>query len=291
MAEKIRAMLQEYREGRISRREFIHKAVALTGSLAAATTFADALFASAAHGAQVDPNDSGLKSGDVQYPGTGGTVFGYLSRPAAAGKYPAIVIISDNQGLVDHFRDVARRYAKEGYIALVPDVFSRHGGTAKVNPKGTGVRNYAELAPDEAVSEFVDAGYSYLKSLPEVRSDRLGITGFCWGGGQAYLNTTQVRGLRAAVIFYGETPQPVERLERIEAPVFVHYAESDERITGRVPQTEAAMKKYNKSYEYKIYPGTQHAFFHDQRPDRYQPEAAKEAWGRTVEFFKKHLQG
>jgi len=290
MAEKIRELVQQYHEGNISRREFTYKAMAFTGSLAAATVFADALFAPAAYGAQVDANDPGLKSGDVQFPGQKGNVFGYLSRPAAAGKYPAIVIISDNQGLGDHFRDVARRYAKEGYIALVPDIFSRHGGTAKVNPKGTGVSNFPELAPDEAVAEYINAGYSYLKTLPEVRGDRLGITGFCWGGGQAYLNTTQVRGLRAAVIFYGETPKPLELLERIEAPVLAHYAERDERITGAVPQTEAAMKKYNKSYEYKIYAGAQHAFFHDQRPDRYHPEAAKEAWSRTLAFFKKHLQ-
>jgi len=290
MEEKIEAMLQEYREGRISRREFIHKAIALTGSLAAATVFADALFAPSAYGAQVDPNDPGLKSGEVQYPGKDGAVAGYLARPAAAGKYPAIVIISDNQGLVDHFRDVARRYAKEGYVALVPDVFSRHGGTAKVNPKGTGVRNLGELAPADVVAEYISAGYSYLKSLPEVRGDRLGITGFCWGGGQAYLNATRVRGLRAAVIFYGETPDPVDLLERLETPVLAHYAERDKRITSGVPETEAAMKKYNKSYEYKIYPGAEHAFFHDQRPDRYHPEAAKEAWSRTLEFFKKHLQ-
>ena len=290
MVENIKELVQQCHEGTISRREFTYKAIAICGSLAAATVFADALFPPDAYSAQVDANDPGLKSGDVQFPGREGNVLGYLSRPAAAGKYPAIVIISDNQGLGDHVRDVARRYAKEGYVALVPDMFSRHGGTAKVNPKGTGVSNLQELAPDDAVAEYINAGYSYLKTLPDVRGDRLGITGFCWGGGQAYLNTTRVRGLRAAVIFYGETPEPLELLERIEAPVLAHYAERDQRITGTVPQTEAAMKKYNKSYEYKIYPGAQHAFFHDLRPDRYHPEAAKEAWSRTLAFFKKHLQ-
>src|SRR3972149_822114 len=192
MEEKIEAMLQEYREGRISRREFIHQAIALTGSLAAATVFADALFAPSAYGAQVASNDPGLKSGDVQYPGKDGTVAGYLA-----------------------------------------------------------------LAPDSAVAEYVNAGFSYLKSLPEVRGDRLGITGFCWGGGHAYLNATRVRGLRAAVIFYGETPDPVDLLERLETPVLAHYAERDKRITSGGPATEAAVKKYNKSYEYKIYPGAE----------------------------------
>jgi carboxymethylenebutenolidase len=290
MPEEIKALVEEYRDGRISRRDFIQKAVVLTGSLAAATSLIDSLLSPSAHAAQTDPNDPGLKSGDVQYTGKAGTVFAYLSRPAAAGKYPAIIIISDNAGLVDHFRDIARRYAKEGYVALVPDVFSRHGGTAKINPKGIGLSNWRELVPDDAVTEEIDAGVTYLKSLPEVRGDRLGLTGFCGGGGMAFAAATRVRGFKALVIFYGETPEPIESVNNIEASVLVHYAEKDPRVTGGVPATEEAMKKYNKSYTYKIYPATQHAFFHDGRADRYAPEAAKEAWSRTLEFFKKHLQ-
>jgi carboxymethylenebutenolidase len=288
--EEIKKLVEEYRDGKISRREFIQKAVILTGSMAAATSLIDSLLSPSAHAAFTDPNDPALKSGEVQYPGKAGTVFGYLSRPSAAGKYPAIVIISDNQGLGDHFRDVARRYAKEGYVALVPDVFSRHGGTAKVNPKGTGVSNYRELAPQEALTEDIDAGFTYLKSLPEVRGDRLGVMGFCWGGDRAFGAATQVRGLRALVVFYGESPQPLDLVKNLEASVLAHYAEKDPRVTNGVAATEEAMKKYGKSYTYKIYPGAGHAFFHDARPDRYNAEAAKEAWGRTLEFFKKNLQ-
>jgi len=290
VAEEIKKLAEEYRDGKISRREFIQKAVVLTGSLAAATSLIDSLLGPAAHAAQTDPNDPGLKSSEVQYPGKAGTLFGYLSRPSAAGKYPAIIVISDNLGLVDHFRDIARRYAKEGYVALVPDVLSRHGGTAKANPKGAGVRNIGELAPVEALTEDIDAGFTYLKSLPEVRGDRLGITGFCWGGGMTFTASTRVRGLKAVVVFYGDSPQPLELVKNIEAPILAHYAEKDPRITNAVPATEEAMKKYNKSYTYKIFPGAQHAFFSDERPDRYHPEAAKEAWGRTLEFFKKQLQ-
>jgi carboxymethylenebutenolidase len=106
----------------------------------------------------------------------------------------------------------------------------------------------------------------------------------------AFAAATRVRGFKALVIFYGETPEPIESVNNIEASVLVHYAEKDPRVTGGVPATEEAMKKYNKSYTYKIYPATQHAFFHDGRADRYAPEAAKEAWSRTLEFFKKHLQ-
>jgi len=190
-----------------------------------------------------------------------------LRLPAGGAEHPpgdALRVIGGEKG--DHFRDVARRYAKEGYVALVPDVFSRHGGTAKVNPQGTGVRNYFELAPVEAVTEDTDAGFTYLKSLPEVRGDRLGLTAFCWGGDMAFRAATQVRGLRALVVFYGRTPSPEDLLQQIEAPVLAHHGELDKGITGRVPQSEAAMKKYNKPYEYKIYAGAQHAFFHDGRP-------------------------
>jgi carboxymethylenebutenolidase len=290
MAEEIKKLVEEYRDGKISRREFIQKAVLLTGSLAAATTLIDSLLAAPVDAAFTDPNEPGLKSSEVQYPGKAGAVFGYLSKPSAAGKYPAIVIISDNQGIGDHFRDLARRYAKDGYVALVPDVFSRQGGTAKVNPKGTGISNFRELAPLDAVTEDIDAGFTYLKSLPEVRGDRLGLTGFCWGGDMAFGAATQVRGLRALVVFYGESPQPLDLVKNIEAPVLVHYGEKDPRVTNGVPATEEAMKKYNKSYTYKIYSGAGHAFFHDGRADRYNAEAAKEAWSRTLEFFKKNLQ-
>jgi carboxymethylenebutenolidase len=207
-----------------------------------------------------------------------------------AGKYPAIIVISDNAGLVDHFRDVARRYAKEGYVVLVPDIFSRHGGTAKVNPKGTGLSNFRELAPVAAVTEDIDAGIAYLKVLPDVRGDRFGLTGFCGGGDMAFAAATKVRGLRALVLYYSRSPQPIELIKNVETPVLAHYAGEDPGVNKGIPATEEAMKKYNKSYAYKVYPGARHAFFHDQRPDRYNPDAAKEAWSRTLEFFNKNLK-
>jgi carboxymethylenebutenolidase len=211
--------------------------------------------------------------------------------PSAAGKYPAIIAIHETSGLTDHNRDVVRRFAKEGYVALVPDLLSRHGGTAKANPTGTGLSNFRELAPNDAVTEDVEAGLNYLKSLPEVRADRLGLTGFCWGGGRAFDAATRIRGLRALVVYYGESPEPLDLVKNIEAPVLAHYGEEDPRITKGVPATEEAMKKHNKSYTYKIYPKAKHAFNNDTTADRYNPEAAKEAWARTLEFFNKQLKG
>ena len=290
MPEEIKELVEEYRDGKISRRDFIQKAVTLTGSLAAANSLIDALMPSGAKAAMVPETDPDILTHNVEYQGKAGPVFAYLARPVKAGKYPAIIVISDNAGLIDHFRDVARRYAKQGYVVLVPDVFSRHGGTAKINPKGTGVSKFRELAPADAVTEDIDAGFAYLKMLPDVRGNRLGLTGFCWGGEMAFAAATKVRGINALVVFYGRSPDPLERLKDLQAPVLVHYGEKDPEITKGVPATEAAMKKYNKSYTYKIYPGAQHAFFHDLRPDRYDAEAAKETWNRTLEFFNKYLK-
>jgi carboxymethylenebutenolidase len=291
MPEEIKKLVEEYKDGLISRRDFIQKAIVVTGSLAAASSLFDSLgLKSLTYAAQVDPNDSGLTSTTVQFPGPGGTISGYLTKPKAAGKYPAIIVIHENRGINDHIRDVARRLAKEGFVALAPDFLSRKGGTPKVNPKDEGLSNISELAPPGAVAEDVGAAATYLKGLADVRGDRIGLTGFCWGGQQAFNSATQVRGLKAVVVYYGRTPNPPELLEKIEAPVMAHYGGEDKPISDTVPTTEAAMKKFNKSYTYKIYPGAKHAFNNDTNADRYNPDAAKEAWGKTVEFFKKNLQ-
>ena len=290
MAEEIKKLVEEYRDGRISRREFIQKAVVLTGSLAAATSLIDSLLSPSAYAAQVDPNDPGLTSGPVQFSGPAGTISGYQAKPKASGKYPAIIVIHENRGINDHIRDVARRFAKEGFVAVAPDFLSRKGGTEKVNPKDEGLANMSELAPASGVAEDVGAALAYLKGLSEVRGDRVGLVGFCWGGQNTFNAATQVRGLRAVVVYYGRSPNPLDLVEKIEAPVMAHYGGEDKPISDTVPATEAAMKKYNKSYAYKIYPGAKHAFNNDVNPDRYNPEAAKEAWGKTVEFFKKNLQ-
>lgn len=290
MAEEIKELLQEYQQGKITRRDFILKAVAITGSLAAANALLGPFFSSPLHAAQVDPDDPDLNSSDVQYAGKAGPVFAYLSRPKAAGKYPGLVVIHQNSGLNDHIRDVARRFAKEGYVALAPDFLSRLGGTQKANPTGEGLAKMREMAPVQAVTEDTDAGFGYLRRLPEVRGDRLGITGFCWGGQMTFAAATQVRGLKAVVVYYGWSPKPIDLVKNIEAPLLAHYGGEDASVSKGIPDTEAAMKKYGKSFTYKIYPGAKHAFNDDTRADRYHPEAAKEAWGRTLQFFKQHLK-
>jgi len=290
MPEKFKQLIREYRDGKVTRRQFMRKAAAITGSLVIADNLLERLAISPAYAAEVDAKDPAVSSREVEYPGKAGTVFGYLARPSTEGKYPAIIVIHANQGLNEYTRDIARRLAKQGYVALAVDYLSRHGGTKKANPKGEGLSNIRELAPWQAVAEDTDAGYAYLKKLPEVRGDRLGLIGFCWGGEMTFSTATEVRGLNAVVVFYGRSPQPLDRVEKIQAPVLAHYGEKDPGVNQDIRATEEAMKKYHKSYVYKIYPGAQHGFHTDTSPERYHPEAAKEAWAKTLDFFRKNLQ-
>jgi carboxymethylenebutenolidase len=147
MAEQIRELIRQYQDGKITRREFIFKAVALTGSLAVSHALIDALAHSHACAAEVDPNDPALLCHDVEYAGRATPIYGYLARPTAIRKFPAIIIIHANQGLNDYTGDVARRLAKQGYVSLAVDFLSRHGGTKKVNPKGEGLGNIRDLVP------------------------------------------------------------------------------------------------------------------------------------------------
>ena len=290
MAEELKKLIHEYETGGISRREFIRQAVIATGSLAAANSLIGGLLPPDLYAAQVAPNDRDVLTHNVSYEGKAGLVAGYLARPMRAGQYPGLIVIHENRGLDDYARDVARRFAKEGYVALAPDFLSRQGGTMKANPQGTGLPNIRELAPSQGVVEDAEAGIRYLRVLPDVRRDRMGVVGFCWGGGMAFITATQARDLKAVVVYYGASPSPLDLVKDIQAPILANYGEKDPNINKGIPDTEAAMKKYNKVYDYKIYPGAQHAFNNDSNPERYDAKAAKEAWERTMEFFKKNLK-
>ena len=220
MAEKLKELLREYQEGGISRREFMRQAVIITGSLAAANSLIGGLLPLDSYAAQVAPNDPDVLTHNVSYEGKAGPVAGYLARPMKAGQYPGLIVIHENRGLDDHVRDVTRRFAKEGYVALAPDFLSRQGGTMTANPKGGGLPNIRELAPSQGVVEDTDAGIRYLGVLPDVRRDRMGVVGFCWGGGMAFITATQIPQLgtqtpqlRAVVVYYGASPSPVELVQ------------------------------------------------------------------------------
>jgi carboxymethylenebutenolidase len=289
MAEEVKRLLQEFRAGKISRREFIRQAILVTGSLAAANSMIEALRPAEATAAQVAPNDPDLVTHNVKYDGKAAPIMAYLARPLKAGKYPAVVVIHENRGLNDHIRDVARRFAKQGYVALAPDFLSRKGGTAEVSPTGQGISNIREIAPWQTVAEDAASGFAYLKVLPDVRGDKQGLVGFCWGGEMTFAAATQIPTLSAAVVYYGRSPNPLDLVQRIKAPVMAHYGEKDPGVNKGISETEAAMKKYGKVYDYKIYPGALHAFNNDTGP-AYHAEAAKEAWQKTLGFLGKNLQ-
>jgi carboxymethylenebutenolidase len=290
MAETIEKLRQEYRYGIISRREFIQRAVVLTGSLAAATGLIDLLLSSEAPAAQVDPNDPALTSSDVKFAAPdGAAISGYLSRPKGESRRPAVVVVHGWDGINDHIRDVARRLATAGYVALAPDLLSRQGGTSSF-PNSEAAIEAGRKLDDEIITKDLTGGINYLKGQSFVRASKIGVIGFCWGGGKALMFTTRSKDLAASVIYYGANPRNLEDVKNITAPVLGQYGGADDRITSGVPKLEETMKKYGKSFEYKIYAGAPHAFNSDNDPESYREEAAKEAWSRTLAFFKKYLQ-
>lgn len=290
MAEKLKELIREYEEGKISRREFMRQAMMVTGGLAAANSLMDSLILSSSYAAEVAPDDPAILTHNVQYEGKAGPVFAYLARPVKAGKYPAVIVVHENAGLSDHIRDVARRLAKQGFVALAPDYLSRLGGTMKVTPKGEGLAKIREMVPWQNVAEDTASGFAYLRVLPDVRGDQQALLGFCWGGEMTFAAATQIPTLDAVVVYYGRSPDPLDLVQKIRAPVMAHYGEKDAGVNKGIPETEAAMKKYNKTYDYKIYSGAQHAFNNEANSERYQAQASKEAWERTLTFLKKNLK-
>ena len=275
---------------KISRREFLHKSALVAGSAVAANALGDFLASASANAAQVEPSDPALTSGEVKFNATDGTsIGGYLTRPKGDAARPAVVVIHPWDGLSDHIRDVARRLAKAGYVALAPDLLSRQGGTSSFASSEAAIAAGRKLDNADITKDLI-GGINYLKRQSFVGASKIGVIGFCWGGGKALMFTTRSKDLAAAVIYYGDNPANLDDVKNITAPVLGQYGGADERITSGVPQLEAAMKKYGKSFEYKIYPGAPHGFNSDTSPRSYREEAAKEAWGRTLEFFKKNLQ-
>jgi carboxymethylenebutenolidase len=290
MPEGLEQLLESYRRGMITRREFLRRAMLWTGSMTVASSLLDSLVPGTAHANQVDPNDPALISADIKYPATDGTSIGaYVTRPKADGRRPAVIVISDNGGLDEHNRDVGRRLAKAGFVAIVPDVLSREGGTSSL-PNREGVAKAIGKLTDDNLMKDLQGAHNYIKGQSFVQANKVGVVGFCWGGGKTFLLTTQNKDLAASVIYYGPIPQDLDGVKNITAPVLGHYGELDKPISSQVPRLAEEMKKHGKSYEYKIYPDAPHAFNSDIRPDRYRPEAAKEAWERTLEFFNKHFE-
>ncbi len=206
-------------------------------------------------------------------------------RPAtpAAAKLPAVLVVHENRGLNPHIEDVARRLALENFLAFAPDALLPLGGYPGDEDKAREL--FSKLDQAKTHEDFVAAS-SFATSLPG-SSGKLGVVGFCYGGGIANFLATRLAGLRAAVAFYGIAP-PSEKVTSIRARLLVHFADSDERINASWPAYEAALKAAGVKYEAFTYPGTQHGFHNDTTP-RYEPAAARLAWQRTVGFLHREL--
>ncbi|MEW5959679.1 MAG: dienelactone hydrolase family protein [Chloroflexota bacterium] len=233
----------------------------------------------------VPEGDPTVGANDVTFPSQGVEITAYLARPAADGVYPAILVCHENRGLTPHIRDVARRFAKAGYVALALDLLAREGGTAALNADQ--IPALLSDAPAERhVGDFA-AGLEYLQTLAYVDGNRIGMTGYCFGGGITWRCAVALPDLKAAVPFYGPAPD-LAQVPNIEAAVFGVYAELDERITPGKDPLEQALQTAGKTYQMKVYPGVNHAF-HNDTGERYDETQATQAWQDTLDWFAQYV--
>jgi carboxymethylenebutenolidase len=280
-------LYDEYCHGDIDRREFLHRASLLTVGGVSALAMAEALLPRYARAQTISFTDQRIKARYVSYPspgGTSGTMRGYLVQPSGQGPFPSVLVIHENRGLNPYIEDVARRVATEGFLALAPDGLSPVGGYPGNDDEGRALQ--ATLDQGKLRTDMVNSA-RHLKGNA-LSSGKLGVTGFCWGGGTTnFLAVTLGAELSAAVPFYGAAAETAG-VASIKAPLLIQYAENDERINAMWPAFEAALKASGVRYEMHMYPGTQHGFHNNSTP-RYHEPSAKLAWERTIGFFKKHL--
>ncbi|ASV31739.1 dienelactone hydrolase family protein [Maribacter cobaltidurans] len=234
---------------------------------------------------QIKPDDPKLKSEYINYesPKGGGSIKALLSRPAdSEGQLPGIVVVHENRGLNPHIEDVGRRAALAGFISIAPDALTPLGGYPGNDDDGRELQRKRDR--DEMLEDFI-AAFEYLKNHPEC-TGKVGVVGFCFGGWISNMMAVKVPDLSAAVPFYGG--QPTEDIDKINAPLLLHFGELDKRVNEGWPAYETALKGHGKKYEAFIYENANHGFHNDTTP-RYDREAAELAWKRTIDFFKKHL--
>ena len=311
---------EDYQEGRLSRRDALKLIVSVTGSLLIANSILAACMpppetdsppatnsptagppatnsstseatptsatSSASPYGTVMPDDPAIIAGQIAIPAADTDVIGYLAQPANGSTSPVILVCHENRGLTPHIQDVTRRFAKVGYVGLAVDLLSREGGTEAVGSENVpGL--LGNIAPDQFVEDF-KSGWRFLQDQPFADSRRVGMTGFCFGGGVTWQAAVHMPELLAAVPFYGPHPLSSD-VSSIQAKVLAIYGELDNRINSGIPGIEEAMSANNKVYEKVIYPNADHAFNNDTG-SRFNAEAAKDAWERTLAWFEKYVR-
>ena len=285
--EQVYELYDEYCHSEMERREFLRRASALVVVGGSGLAMAQALLPRYAAAQTVSFTDKRIKASYVNYDSPGGTsgrMRGYLVRPNGEGPFPAVIVIHENRGLNPYVEDVARRAAVEGFLALAPDGLSPVGGYPGNDDDGKRLQkslDQSKLKRDMLNSaEFVRAHAN--------STGKFGAVGFCWGGGVTnFLAVSMGGNLHAAVPFYGRAPSSDE-IANIRAPLLIQSAENDPRINAMWPEFEEALKANGVKYERHLYPGTRHGFHNNSTP-RYNEAAAKLAWDRTIEFYKRNL--
>ncbi len=299
---------EAYAQGRMARREFLRRIALMAGGAALAAPMLSSLGVAAASeeiaeaastgptlvaqtsGVTVPPDDPALEASMITYPRSGGAEpnIAYVAQPRGAGPYPGVVVVHENRGLLEHFKDVSRRLAKEGYIALAVDLAAPAGGTARFTDSAQVSALLGQTPPDQLVAMLRDA-FRRLQDVPGTRRDRIGTVGWCFGGGLVWRFITQEPGLKAAAPFYGSNP-PLDAVANIKAAVLAIYGGLDERIDAGIPAIREAMDRARVTYEVQIYPGANHAFFNDTG-QAYKKDAAEDAWRRVLGWFGRYLKG
>lgn len=284
MDQRIINLFDEYTHKPLSRKEFMQRLVQLAGSTALATTMLATLEPGYAQAATVAPEGDNMKEEDVSWAGDGAMVRGYLVHPKGRKKRGAVVVIHENRGLTPHIKDVTRRVAQAGYLALGVDALSVLGGTPVDEDKGREL--IGQLDETKNLNNYLRA-LDYLRARPDCNG-RTGCVGFCWGGAMANKLAVADPKLNAAVAYYGTQPKDAD-LSHIKAALMLHYAGLDERVNAGMAAYETALKAAGVQFEQFVYPGVNHAFNNDSSPARYNAEAAQLAWGRTLRLCKEKL--
>jgi carboxymethylenebutenolidase len=282
MDQQIINLYDEYTHKPLPRSEFMKRLAILTGSTAAAVAllpFLEGNYAKAA----VTP-DEDLFTEYITYPAVTGEMKAYVARPKKEAKYGTVVVIHENRGLNAHIEDVARRAATAGFLAIAPNALAPLGGTPANEDEARTL--FTKLNQAETQTNFINI-FNYLKTRKD-SNGKFGCVGFCWGGGMSNTLAVNVPELKAAVAFYGRQATTAD-VPKIKAAVQLHYAALDERINAGIAAYEQALKDNKITYELYMYPDVNHAFHNDTAPTRYNEAAAKLAWQRSIDFFKKHL--
>ncbi|MDZ4818234.1 MAG: dienelactone hydrolase family protein [Planctomycetota bacterium] len=285
--QKVLDLYDDYAHGRMSRREYVQRLAAFAVGGLTVETILSSLSPNYALAEQVKPDDPRIKTEIASYksPKGGGEIKGVLARPAKGDKFPAVLVIHENRGLNPYIADVARRLAVAGFLAFAPDALTPLGGYPGNDEDGKSMQ--AKRDRGEMLQDFIAAA-KWLDANPH-STGKLGVVGFCFGGGIVYQLAIQLPDIvNAGVPFYGSQPDLAD-VPKIKAPLLIHNASLDKRILDGAPPFEEAMKKNGKTFEAFVYDGVNHGFHNDTTP-RYDEKAAKLAWERTVAFFKKELE-